>query len=104
MNDLICTNEDLTKNLKLAINQGYQFVIKAQDKFLSGWGLSENKKHLQLILCKTPRERDLILKDLYNDKTFNYINWYYINDLSRIYNTTKSKTWTLRNDWTRAFN
>lgn len=103
MNDLICTNEDLTKNLKLAINQGYQFVIKAQDKFLSGWGLSENKKHLQLILCKTYEEKDTILKDLYRDNTFNYINWYYINDLQGIYNITRGKTWTLRNDWTRAF-
>lgn len=100
---VIYTNEELTKNLKLAINQGYKFVIKAQDKFFSNWGLSENKKHLQLILCKTEKEKDLILKDLYNDSTFIYVNWYYINDLQEIYNTTSGKTWTLRNDWTRAF-
>lgn len=31
MSDLIYTNEDLTKNLKLANNLGYKFVIKAQD-------------------------------------------------------------------------
>lgn len=98
MSNLIYTNEELTKNLKLAINQGYKFAIKAQDKFLS-----ENKKHLQLILCKNEKEKDLILKDLYNDSTFIYVNWYYINDLQRIYNTSRGKTWTLRNDWTRAF-
>ena len=103
MSDLIYTKEDLTKNLKLANDLGYRYVIKAQDKFLTGLDLSENKKHLQLILCKTPEERDLILKDLYNDKTFNYVNWYYINDLQGIYNTTRGKSWTLRNDWTRAF-
>ena len=103
MSNSIYTNEDLTKNLKLANDLGYRYVIKAQDKFLSGWGLSENKKHLQLILCKTPEERDLILKDLYNDNTFNFVNWYYINDLQGIYNTTRNKSWTLRNDWTRAF-
>ena len=103
MSNSIYTNEDLTKNLKLANDLGYKFVIKAQDKFLSFWGLSENKKHLQLILCKTPEERDLILKDLYNDKTFIYVNWYYINNLQGIYNTTRGKSWTLRNDWTRAF-
>lgn len=103
MNKLFCTNENLTKNLKLAIDQDYRFIIKAQDKFLSGWGLSENKKHLQLILCKTENEKDMILKDLYADKTFIYINWYYINDLQGIYNTTRNKSWTLRNDWTRAF-
>ena len=103
MSNSIYTNEDLTKNLKLANYLGYRYVIKAQDKFLSGWGLSENKKHLQLILCKTPEERDLILKDLYNDNTFNFVNWYYINDLQGIYNTTRNKSWTLRNDWTRAF-
>lgn len=99
----IYTNEELTKNLKLAIKQDYKFVIKAQDKFLSDWGLSENKNHLQLILCKTENEKDLILKDLYNDSTFTYVNWYYINDLQAIYNATRGKTWTLRNDWTRAF-
>lgn len=100
---LIYTNEELTKNLKLAINQGYKFVIKAQDKFLSNWGLSENKKHLQLILCKNEKEKDIILKDLYQDNNFKYINWYYINDLQSIYNTTRGKTWTLRNNWSRAF-
>ena len=103
MSDLILTNEDLTKNLKLANNLGYKFVIKAQEKFLSGWGLSDNKKHLQLILCKTENEKDLILKDLYDDNTFIYVNWYCINDLQGIYNTTRGKSWTLRNDWTRAF-
>ncbi len=103
MSNLIYTNEELTKNLKLAINQGYKFVIKAQDKFLSNWGLSENKKHLQLILCKTEEEKNIILKDLYQDNNFKYVNWYYINDLQGIYNTTRGKTWTLRNNWTRAF-
>lgn len=103
MSNIICTNENLTSNLKLAINQGYNYVIKAQDKFLSGWGLSENKKHIQLILCKTPQERDTILKDLYIDDTFIYVNWFYIKNLQGIYNTTRGKTWTLRNDWTRAF-
>ena len=103
MSDLILTNEDLTKNLKNANNLGYKFVIKAQDKFLSGWDLSDNKKHLQLILCKTENEKDLILKDLYNDNNFIYVNRYSINDLQGIYNTTHGKSWTLRNDWTRAF-
>ena len=100
---VIYTNENLTKNLKLAINQGYKFIIKAQDKFLSNWGLSKNKKHLQLILCKNEKEKDIILKDLYQDNSFKYVNWYYINDLQGIYNTTRGKTWTLRNDWARAF-
>lgn len=103
MDNLIFAHEELTKNLKLAINQGYKFVIKGQDKFLSGWGLSENKKHLQLILCKTEEEKDIILKDLYQDNSFKYVNWYYINDLQGIYNTTRGKTWTLRNNWSRAF-
>lgn len=103
MDNLIYTNEDLTKNLKLANNLGYKFVIKAQDIFLSDWGKSERKKHLQLILCKTENEKDIILKDLYCDDTFVHINWYYINDLQGIYNTTHGKSWTLRNDWTRAF-
>ena len=103
MDNLIFAHEELTKNLKLAINKGYKFVIKAQDKFLSDWGLSENKKHLQLILCKTEEEKNIILKDLYQDNSFKYINWYYINELQGIYNTTRGKTWTLRNNWSRAF-
>lgn len=103
MNNLIYTHRDLKANLKLASDIGYRYVVKAQDKILSSWGESENKKHLQLILCKTENEKDLILKSLYNDKSFNYVNCYRINNLQGIYNTTTGKTWTLRNDWTRAF-
>ena len=101
-NKLICEcNNGL--HLKELQDMGYKYIVKGVDKFLSGWGGASGKKHLQLIACKTIEEREKIYKDLLNDNTFTYVNWYYINDLQGIYNTTRGKSWTLRNDWTRAF-
>ena len=99
----IWSNTELSKNLDILKQEGYNYIIKAQDKIFSYWGLSQNKKHIQLIACKTEKEKDIILKDLYNDKSFNYVNWCYLKDKKTIYNYTKDKTFTIRNDWTRAF-
>lgn len=98
----ICSNENITNNLKLLQDMGYKYIIKAQDKFLSGWGYAENKKHIQLIGAKDENEKYKILNDLYNDKCFNYVNWCYIQDKQTIYNYIRNKTYTIRNDWTRC--
>lgn len=82
---------------------GYKYIIKARDKFLSGWGNSANKTHVQLILCRTSKELELILEDLRSDKSFSYVTWNYL-EYKNIYNYTYNKTYTIRNDWTRAFN
>lgn len=82
---------------------GYRYILKAQDKFLSGWGMTGGKKHIHLIACKTQDERETIYQDLLNDKTFNYINWYNIHEDNKILNTIRNKTYTIRNDWTRCF-
>ena len=99
----ICENENIGYYINELITNNYQYIIKAQDKLLSGWGCSQYKKHIQLIACKTPQERETILQDLYNDKTMNYVNWYPIHDRKSIYNTIRNKTYTIRNDWTRCF-
>ena len=99
----ICKNDNIGYYLNELIVNGYKYIVKSQDKFLSGWGKSENKKHIQLIACKTPVEREKILNDLYNDKTMNYVNWYSITDRKGIYNTIRNKTYTIRNDWARCF-
>lgn len=104
MKKLICKNENLTKNVKELQQMGYKYIVKAQDKFLSGWGCANNKKHVQLIACRDMDQLERIKHDLYNDKTMNYVNWCYINDMQTIYNYTRNKTYTIRNDWTRCFN
>lgn len=97
-----CENNNIGYYMNYLKANGYCYIIKAQDKFLSGWGNAENKKHVQLIACKTPQERETILQDLYNDKTFNYVNWYSIHD-KNVYNTIRNKSYSIRNDWTRCF-
>ena len=103
-NKIICKNNcDITKTLKELKELGYNYIIKANDKFLSGWGLATNKIHIQLIACKTTEEKATILCDLYSDKSFNYINWYYIDDIKQIKAIARNKSYTIRNDWTRCF-
>ena len=98
----IVENENLQENLKKLQELGYKYIVKAQDKFLSDWGNSENKKHVQLIACQTYDELETIKRDLYNDNTMSYINWWLINDKA-IINATRNKSYTIRNDWTRCF-
>ena len=99
----ICDKKNITQNLKLLQDMGYKYIIKAQDKFLSGWGYAEKTKHIQLIACKTEKEKDIILNDLYSDNCFSYVNWDYITNKQAIYNYIRNKTYTIRNDWTRCF-
>ena len=99
----IIENDNLRENLEDLKKIGYKFIVKAQDKFLSGWGHSTNKKHVQLIACQTYDELETIKRDLYNDKAMSYINWWFINDTTSIINATRNKTFTIRNDWTRCF-
>ena len=104
MKEYVCrTNENLKENINILKEMGYKYIVKACDKWLSGWGGAENKKHVQLIACKDNKELDAILKDVRNDNTFNYIDWNYISNYSNIYGWTRGKSWTLRNDWSRAF-
>lgn len=95
---MICeSNEGLY--LKELQDMGYKYIVKGVDKFLSGWGGASGRKHIQLIACKTSEEREKIYKDLLNDNSFNYVNWYYITDVKGIYNTIRGKSYTIRNDW-----
>lgn len=96
-------NSDITKTLKELKELGYNYIIKANDKALSGWGYANNKRHIQLIACKTVEEKYTILHDLYSDNTFNYINWYSIDDIKQIKAIARGKSYTIRNDWTRGF-
>lgn len=100
-NKIIIENDSIKKYLDELIKMNYQYIVKAQDKFLSGWGLSSNKKHVQLIACKTADELERIKRSLYDDKTFNYVNWCKIEDTKSIYNYIRNKTYTIRNDWKR---
>ena len=103
-NNIICENNcDITKTLKELKAQGYNYIIKGNDRLLSSWGYANNKRHIQLIACKTIEEKDTILHDLYSDKSFNYINWYSIDDIKQIKAIARNRSYTIRNDWTRCF-
>ena len=96
----ICeSNKNLKENIKILQENGYKYIIKACDKFLSGWGGAENKKHIQLIACKTDEELYRIKNRLYEDKSFNYIDWNIIDNYNSIYNWVRNKSYTIRNDW-----
>ena len=101
--ETIISNENLKQNIEELKEQGSKYIVKANDKMLSYWGNAENKKHIQLIACKTIEEKDTILRDLEQDNNFNYIDWQFINNYKGIYNYTKGKSFTIRNDWTRCF-
>ena len=79
------TNGAIKPVIEEAKEMGYKYIIKAKDKFLSGWGNSEHKTHVQIILCRTSKELNLILRDLESDKTFNYITWNYL-EYNNLYN------------------
>jgi len=101
-NKIIIENDNLGYWLNWLSMNNYKYIIKASDKFLSDWGQSTNKKHIQLIACKDEKEKSTILNSLYNDKTFNYINWYiipYEND--NIIKLSYRYSYTIRNDWSR---
>ena len=99
------SNGDLREAIKKLQDLGYKYIVKATDKWLSGWSgtVTENKKHIQLIVAYNVDELNKILADVKSDNTFNYIDWNYINNYSNIYGWTRGKSYTVRNDWTRAF-
>lgn len=99
---LLCEKENIANHLEYLKNNGYRYIVKCKDNFLSGWGRGTSS-HIQLIACTTDKERDYIIKDLTCDGTMSYVNWYYIEDSKSIYSAIYKKSYTIRNDWTRAF-
>lgn len=102
MQDIYIENDVNKKDIEDIKKLGYKYIIKANDKFLSGWGNSRYKTYVQIILCRTSEELDIILNDLRNDKDFSYVNWNYL-EYKNVYNYIYKKSFTIRNDWTRAF-
>ena len=104
--EYICeTNGDLRTAINKLKDLGYKYIVKATDKMLSycRYTITENRKHIELIACYDDKELDAILRDVKGDKTLNYIDWNYIDNYNSIYAWTRRKSYTVRNDWTRAF-
>lgn len=99
----ICENENLKKNIEELKANGYKYVVKAKDNWLSGWGVSGRGGHVHIIACRTFEELETIKRDLYNDTSMSYVDWNYISNYKNIYGWTRGKSFTIRNDWTRAF-
>lgn len=100
MNDkLIIANDSLYKWLDYFKENNYKYIVKVKDKFLSGWGLSQNKAHIQLIACKNVDHLEKVLKRVKSDSTFSNVNWWFIEDKKAINNTIRNKTYTIRNDF-----
>lgn len=100
----IVENDSIGYYINYLSMNDYKYIIKAKDKMLSNWGKATGKTHIQLIACKTEKERATILKDLYNDKSFGYVNWYTIpHENDKIIKLSYRYSYTIRNDWTRCF-
>lgn len=95
-----------TKKDLILLSTQYKYIVKATDAFLSGWGNSTSKKHIQVILCKDEHEKELILNDVYKDNTLQYVNWYPLSNsfYQNILNLQYKYDVSLRNDWTRIYN
>lgn len=100
----ICENDFASDILDIFKNAGYKYIVKVQDNFLSGWGLSSGKKHIQLIACINSEEVQVIRQDIENDETLSYFNYWRISDKKNILQATRGKSYSIRNDWTRALN
>lgn len=70
--------------------QDYKIVVKANDKFLTGWGCSGIKGHCQLVLCKDYQTAVRIMYGMGKDKSLNYINYFYIKDFKMVSGKTYS--------------
>ena len=55
----------------------YNYIVKATDKFMSGWGRAENKIAKSLLLCETKKQAFIAIEKM--DKYFKFKNWYNIN-------------------------
>jgi hypothetical protein len=96
--------ENFNEVLEYLKENGYKYIVKAGDKFLSGWGMSENKKHIHLIACKSAEDREKVYEFFKNnDSEFNYANWTTIDNKRALHNFMVGKTWNIatREDWTR---
>lgn len=99
-------NKDLSlrENLQNLQKEGYEYIVKATDKIMSGWGNAKGESHYQLVACKNSVERARIEQGFNYDKEFNRVTWYSIkNELDRIIKNYNSKSHTLwlDSDWTR---
>lgn len=83
-------NEDDFKDVDLS---KYNYIVKASDMFLSGWGLAKGKTANTLLLCETKQQALTAIEKM--DKCFKYKNWYNINHERITLNTSKD-IYTLR--------
>ena len=99
---MICNNEDLRKYLDILEKAGYKYIIKVNDKMLSGWGCARGS-HVQLIACVDLNDYYFIKNDVLNYNSFNYFNYWLINYKKAIIQATYGKSYTIRNDWSRCY-
>jgi type I site-specific restriction endonuclease len=55
----------------------YNYVVKATDKFMSGWGCAENMTAKTIIFCETKEQAQRCISLM--DNSFKYIHWYNVN-------------------------
>ena len=87
------------------LSKTYKYVVTCKDKYLSNWNLVQKESHYQLILCKDEKEKELIYKDVNEDDTFAYVNYYPLKKcfFDNILNYQKRHSISLRNDWSRIY-
>ena len=78
--------KNIKRILKVAYNESdfvdfdfsdYNYIIKATDNFMSGWGVAEGTKAKSIVFCKNMNEVRHAIDKMEND-SFVYCNWYNI--------------------------
>lgn len=100
-NDIYMHNSLIKEEIEECKNLGYKFFVKANDKFMPGWGLAKDKTHIQIVLCKNIDDVNKMMNYFKNDNSFNYANFGYL-DYKTLYNCIRNKSFSIRNKWELA--
>lgn len=100
-NDIYIYNSLIKEEIEEYKNLGYKFFVKANDKFMTGWGLAKDKNHIQIVLCKNMDDVNKMMNYFKNDSSYNYVNFGYL-DYKTLYNCTYNKSFSIRNHWELA--
>lgn len=94
------TSKEIKQLKEQLINDGYKYIVIAQDDFLSNWGCAKGLKHYQLVVCKDFKECDKVLNYVKNDNYLKKVKCEYVSYLDSILKSKKS--FSIRNHFNLA--
>ncbi len=87
MEKLTIKEKNINRLLRLAHNEEdfkdfdfnkYNYIVKATDNFMSGWGCAKDTSAISILLCETKEQAQRAMYLMEKD-SFKYINWFNIN-------------------------